>query len=201
MTESADLDRIAADIGRAATSVRRASSSKRHLLWMPGSLVVAVASADYCGLIVHIRPKLADPQAASFDAEEGARDLLERDDDDPTEQIPQARKLASKRRSRNGETFRLSVGVMCEGVLHWFVDDADWFAEFETEAEALKEELDEARAESEQRSSARKATELWLAERRTRLAPLIKQLMADPRFSGPKVGVAKRTALAEDAFP
>ena len=164
MTESADLDRIAADI-RAVTK-----ECDALIVEAPPPLdarvpVVAVASADYCELIVHIRPKLVYLQVASFDAEEGARDLLERDDDDPTE-IPQARKLASKWRSRNGETFRLSVGVMCEGVLHWFVDDADWFAEFETEAEALKEELDEARAESEQRSR-EESDRALAAERRT----------------------------------
>ena len=45
------------------------------------------------------------------------------------------------------------------------------------------------------------ATQRVAAEGKKQLAPKIKQLMADPRFSASKVGVAKRTVLAEALFP
>lgn len=38
-------------------------------------------------------------------------------------------------------------------------------------------------------------------EERTKLSSFVKQLISDPRFSAAKVGVAKRTLLAETLFP
>jgi hypothetical protein len=81
---------------------------------------------------------------------------------------------------------------MCDGVLHGIVEDADWLGEFETEVEALAEDIERAREERKRKAE---------AAEKGRLAPHIQQLMADPRFSGPKVGVAKRTVLAEMLFP
>ena len=198
MTESVDLDRIATDI-RAVAKECGALIVEAALPLETKAPVVAVASADFPDLIRHVRPKLVYLLVASFDAEEGTREVLEREDDNPIE-LPRITKFSSKWRSRNGKTFRVAVGVMCEGILHWLVEDTDWFAEFETEAEALKQELDEAREEREEKS--REQSERALAvERREQFAPLIKQLIADPRFSGPKVGVAKRTVLAQTLFP
>ena len=56
---------------------------------------------------------------------------------------------------------------MCEGVLHWLVEDADWFAEFGTEADALKDELDEAREERDDRNR-EESDRALAAERRMR---------------------------------
>ena len=39
------------------------------------------------------------------------------------------------------------------------------------------------------------------AEERNRLSQYVEKLKSDPRFSAPKVGVAKRTTLAEALFP
>ena len=39
------------------------------------------------------------------------------------------------------------------------------------------------------------------AEAKKRLGPMVDLLMADVRFAGPKVGNAKRTALAGSLFP
>ena len=62
----------------------------------------------------------------------------------------------------------------------------------QTDIEEHGEETDRLREERERRQE---------AEAKKRLDPFVKKLMADPRFSGPKVGRAKRQALAEEMFP
>ncbi len=199
MAESIELDRIVTEVRAVAEQCGALILEAALPLETKVVPIVVLASADFPNLIRHVRPRLIYLVSAPFDADDGALEALEVEDDNPPE-LPRIKKFASKWHYRDGQTFRVVVGVMCDGVLHGLIEDADWFADFESEAEALLEELQQTREEREQKNREESERKL-AAEQRKRLAPHIKRLMADPRFSAPKVGVAKRTALAEALFP
>lgn len=113
--------------------------------------------------------------------------------------------LTSRNFQRNGsiamgQSSRLILGLMADGVLHGIVETADWFDDFEEEADVLVNvRADEERATFDREQEAeRKQRE---ADEKKRLAPIIKKLIADPRFVAPKISAAKRMALAETLFP
>ena len=157
---------------------------------------VPVATMDgsvFSNLVKHVRPRLIYLVVVAFDAGEDTEVALEvQDEEESILSSPPVKKFVAKWRHRDGQTCRVALGLMCDGVLHGNIQDADWHAEFEEAAEALEAELAGAREEATQRVA---------AEGKKQLAPKIKQLMADPRFSASKVGVAKRTVLAEALFP
>lgn len=199
MTESVDLDRIATEVRAVAKECGALivetvlSLETRHVP------VAAVPATEFVSLIRHIRPRLVYLVVASFDAIEDAEVALDVDAESPDEGS-RAKEFAAKWHDRNGQSSRLVIGVMCDGVVHGAIETVDWFDVFDSESVALKEELEEARAEREERDleESEQATAIG---QRNRIAPLVKKLIADPRFSASKVGVAKRTVLAQALFP
>lgn len=196
MTESADLVRIADQV-RAAAEACGAMVVDAILLIEPQSVpVAAVNGFDFPALVKHLRPRLVYLSVASFDA----HDCIEAALEGASQADPEFRELLSASSKRNGEIFRVALGVMGDGVLHGIVEVADWFEEFEAKVEILIDVHNEAVArtfEKDQEAERSKAD----AEEKKRLAPHIKKLVADPRFSAPKVSLAKRIALAETLFP
>ncbi|MGO6943184.1 hypothetical protein [Rhizobium johnstonii] len=84
--------------------------------------------------------------------------------------------------------------------MHGIVETADWFDDFEEEAEALADvRADEFRAEFDREQEAERQQRE--DDEKRRLAPIVKKLVADPRFVAPKISAAKRITLAETLFP
>lgn len=198
MTESVDLDRIAAEVRVVAKECGALVVEVALSLETNSVPVAAVAASEFCGLVRHIRPRLIYLVVASFDAGDDTEAALGTDEESPHDSS-HIKEFVSRWRYRDGQTSRVALGVMGDGVLHGLIEDADWISDFDSEIEALQEELAQFRAEREQKSREDGERKL-AAEQRKRLAPFIKQLIADPRFSGPKVGIAKRTVLAEALF-
>lgn len=158
------------------------------------SIAVPVDAAEFVELVRHIRPRLIYLVATPFDAEEEAFTEIGLDDqdDDWIHEQKALIALVKRWRRRDGETCRLGFGLMYDGVFHGIVEDADWLSDFEEEIEAVKESVERDRQE-------RLAKEE--SERKKKLATKVRTLIADSRFTAPKVGVAKRTALARVLFP
>jgi hypothetical protein len=191
MSESFDLDRIVTEV-RAAAKECDALIVEAIASVDTGTVpVAAIVASRFPSLIKHVKPRLIYLVASPFDAGDETLAALEVEDDSFLERSS-IKKLISRWRYRNGQTCRVVLSVMCDGVMHGILEEADWLAEFEGEVQDLMEELEQAREDGERKLD---------AEEKKRLAPQVKRLMADPRFSAPKVGVAKRTALAEALFP
>jgi hypothetical protein len=158
------------------------------------AVAVAVEAAGFAALVRHIRPRLVYLVTTTFDAKEEAISEIELDDQDEDwiREQKALKALVKQWRSRDGETCRLGLGLMCDGILHGIVEEADWLSDFEEEIEAVKESVERDRQE-------RLAKEE--SERKKKLAAKVRMLIADTRFTAPKVGIAKRTALARVLFP
>ena len=193
MSETIDLERTVTGVRTAAKECSALIIEATLVIETSAVPVVAIAASEFPGVIKHLRPRLIYLFVSPFDAGDEALAALDVEDEEESylESAP-IKKLISKWRHRHGQICRVSLGLMGDGVLHVSVEEADWFAEFEDETRTLTEAVEQAREEQEQKLR---------TEERKRLLPMIKQLMADSRFSGPKVGVAKRTALAESLFP
>jgi len=191
MSESFELDRIVIEVQAVAKECGALIIEAALSLETNTVPVAAVAASEFPSLLRHVRPKLVYVVAAAFDAGDDTLIALEVEDESLLERS-RIKKFVSSWRQRDGQTSRVALGLMCDGVLHGTIEDVDWLADFESQAETLVEELERVREERERKSE---------AEEKKRLAPLVDELMSDPRFSGPKVGAAKRTALAEALFP
>jgi hypothetical protein len=191
MTGSADLDKCADDIRAAAHAC---GAMIVHSIINPENVATTrVDSADFPELIAHLRPRLVYLAPTQFDAHEEA-------DEQVALGTASAKRFLEKWKAHKGQTCRMVIAVMADGVLHCVVETTDWLDDFEEEAEALAEAQREAlNAEFEraQEAEARKAE----AEEKKRLAPYIKKLAADPRFLAPKISAPKRLTLAEALFP
>jgi hypothetical protein len=189
MSEDFSLDQIVANARAAASDC--GAMIVEAIVSLESIPVAAVTSSEFPRLIAHVKPKLVYVSTTTFDAREQIMDALGTDDETSLDH-GSSKKLISAWRSRNGETCRIVLALMCDVVLHVLVQDAEWFADFEAAAEALSAELDTLQQEIDQKGR--------IAER-NKLSSYVKQLIADPRFSAAKVGVAKRTVLAEALFP
>ncbi|TAT70061.1 hypothetical protein [Rhizobium ruizarguesonis] len=193
MTESIDLDRMAEEVRKAAEEcgamVLKSILGSEHLA------AVAVDGDTFPSLIKHIRPRLIYKVLVEFDATDEVAAHFEEEEPDSD-----LRKLATKWKPKNGQSARLILGLMADGVLHGTVETADWYGDFEDEAEELEEaRADEFRATFEREQEAEDARRE--TEEKKRWAPYVKKLTADERFNGPKISAAKRTTLAEALFP
>src|SRR5260221_4140538 len=191
MSESFELDRIVTEVRAAARECDALIVESMLSAETRAVPVATVVGSGFPSLVKHVRPRLIYLVASAFDAGNETLAALEMEDDRLLERSG-IKKFISRWRYRDGQTCRVVLSVMCDGVMHGIAEEADWFADFESEAETLVEELERAREDDERKLE---------AEEKKRLNPQIKQLMADPRFSAPKVGVAKRTALPEALFP
>jgi hypothetical protein len=187
--ESVEIDKAIAEVRAAAGE--SGTLILETLLSLDGVEIptAAVPSTDYPSLIRHIKPKVIYLFVTTFDAAEELEASLE---DEDALKMPRAKKLIADWRSRNGETSRMVVSAMCDGILHGILEEADWLSDFEEQVETLAAELEEMAEENERKMQ---------AESQKKLSAKVKKLMADARFNGPKVGVAKRTTLAESLFP
>lgn len=181
------------------TILRAAADAGAHVVEATLSLddaKVPVAGIDgekLVALIRAVRPRIVYCASIPFDA--GAQILNDLFGDDADEALlnrPRVKKLVAKWRPNDGQAAQGSAAVVVDGVVHGLVLDAPWYAEFEADIEAHGEETGRLRDERDRRAE---------AEAQKRLDPFVKALLADPRFSGPKVGRAKRLALAQDLFP
>ncbi|MBY3575420.1 hypothetical protein HFN65_31270 [Rhizobium laguerreae] len=193
MTESTDLDRMAEEVRRAAEEcgamVLNSILASEHLA------AVAVKGDTFPALIRHIRPRLIYMVLTKFDPiDEGAADFKE-------DELDRAlKKLADKWKARDGQSSRLILGLMADGVLHGIVETVSWFDDFEEEAEALTEaRAEEFRAAFERDQDAERARRE--TEEKERWAPYVKKLTSDARFNAPKISAPKRMTLAESLFP
>ncbi|MGX5733892.1 hypothetical protein [Bosea thiooxidans] len=189
MIESTDLDKTAADIRAAAEAC--GALILDTVVSAENLPTAAVRAADFGTLVAHLRPRLVYLIKTPFDAREEAQTLIA---------TGGAKKFLSKWNARSGETCRCVVGVMADGVLHYVAETAGWFDEFEDEAEALADEQREAMRDELNRAQEAEARQAD-SEEKKRLAPIIKRLLADPRFLASKVSASKRLALAEALFP
>lgn len=155
--------------------------------------VAGIDADDLAALIRAVRPRVIYCTSIPFDAGvQIGEDLFGDDADEALLERPRVRKLVSKWRSRDGQTAQVSAVAVVDGVMHGLLVQARWYDDYEADIEAHGEETDRLRGERDRRAE---------AEAKKRLDPSVKKLMADPRFSGPKVGRAKRLALAEEMFP
>ncbi len=190
MSEDVSLDQIVANVQAAASDCNTmiVEAIVEHSAKIP---IVAVTSSEFTFLITHLRPKLIYVSSTKFNSREQVMEALD-EEDETSLNLSSSKKLVSTWRSRNGETCRIILALMYDAVLHVLVEEAKWFADFEVAADALSEEVEEIGQES---------TRKVRIEERTKLSSFVKQLISDPRFSAAKVGVAKRTLLAETLFP
>jgi hypothetical protein len=189
MSEDFSLDQIVTNARAAASDC--GAMIVEAFVSLDSIPVAAVSSSEFPRLIAHVKPKLVYVSTTMFDAREQIMDALETDDETSLGH-GLSNKLISAWRSRNGETCRINLALMCDAVLHVLVQEAEWFADFETAAEALSAEMETLQQEIDRKGQ--------IAERNKR-SSYVEQLIADPRFSAAKVGVAKRTVLAEALFP
>ena len=191
MTSSSDLDKTADAIRAAALQFD--AMVVNSIVNPENAATTRVESAAFPQLIAHLRPRLVYLLPTPFDAQQES-------DEQVSLGSASAKRFLEKWKAYDGQTCRLVIAVMAEGVLHCVVETTDWLDDFEEEAEALAEAQREAlNAEFEraQEAEARKAE----AEEKKRLAPYIKKLAADPRFLAPKISAPKRLTLAEALFP
>lgn len=193
MTDSADLDKMADAIRAAAADC--GAMILETTLSAEGIAAVAIDGDAFPDLVNHLKPRLIYLLLTKFDSKEEVSDHFELEDLDPT-----LKKLAGKWKSRNGQTSRLVVGLVADGVLHGIVETADWFDEFEDELETLSNaRADEASAAFDRQQEAERLKRE--ADEKKHLARITRALLADLRFSASKVSAAKRLALAEALFP
>ena len=191
MQEPEDLNRIIADVRYAATkagSLVVESGFSVERVTLP---VVSIDTTAFADLISKIKPRIVYLRPLLFDVAEAIEESVEVESETVLGQPP-IKKLHTKWKARDGQAFRVFIAFVIESVVHVAVEDANWFEDFESELEGLSEFV-EAHLEAESRSSAVAELE--------RIRPMVTQLRSDPRFSGPKVGVAKRTILAKALFP
>ncbi|MCJ2074479.1 hypothetical protein MKK68_02230 [Methylobacterium sp. E-016] len=105
---------------------------------------------------------------------------------------PRVRKLVTKWRARDGQTAQVVATVVVDGVIHGLLVQPTWYEEYEADIEAHGKEAERLQDERDRRAE---------ADAKARLGPLVRKLMADPRFTAGKVGRAKRLTLAEALFP
>lgn len=193
MTESTDLDRMAKDV-REATEAYGAMILET-ILASENLPAVAVDGDTFPSLVKHLRPALIYMLLTKFNAKEEVEAHLEAEELDCD-----ARSLVAKYRDKDGLSSRLVLGLMADGILHGIVETADWFNEFDIEADELMEARLQARSEAFAQMQEADA-KIRETEEKKRLAPFVKKLTADPRFLAPKISAAKREALAEALFP
>jgi len=186
--DSADIDRIVNDVKEAAAECGALLLEAVLPIEGRGGFIAVVAGSDFPKLIRHAKPKIVYLITTSFDA---AEELMEGFEDDDVAAHPQAKRIIATWSSRNGQISRMASVLVCDGILHRAIEQTDWVEEFEGEVEQFANDMIE-KAEID-------AVELQAANEKT-VATKAKQLMADPRFSGPKASIAKRTALAEELF-
>jgi hypothetical protein len=193
MTESVDLDRMTNEVRAAAEDC--GAMILESILASENLPAVAVDGDTFPSLVRHLKPRLIYMILTEFDAKEEVAAYFEEDELDTG-----LKKLATKWTNRNGKSSRLILGLMADGVMHGIVETADWFDDFEEEAEALEEvRADEMKTEFDREQVAERQRRE--ADERKRLAPIVKKLVADPRFIAPKISAAKRITLAETLFP
>lgn len=193
MTDSSDLDRMAKEVRAAAEAC--GAMILESILASENLPAVAVDAYTFPALIKHLRPRLIYMVVTTFNANEEVAAHFEVDELDAG-----LKKLATKWTSHNGQSSRLIVGLMSDGVLHGTVEMADWFYDFEEEADALANvRADEDRAAFDREQEAERQQRE--ADEKKRLAPIVKKLVADPRFVAPKTSNVKRVTLAETLFP
>ena len=156
---------------------------------------VGLPADQFPTLIKHLKPRLIYMLLLSFDALDTVKSHFEVEELDDI-----SRKFAEKWMNRDGQSAQLVLGMMVDGVLHGLLETADWFDEFEEEAEQLEAaRAERLRAKFDQiQQDERNQRE---AEEKKRLAPIVKKLLADPRFTTAKISAAKRLTLAETIFP
>lgn len=191
--EERDVDAMIATVRTAA------AEAGSHVLDVVLSLndakipVAGIDADDLAALIRAVRPRVVYCTLIPFDAgEQVLADPFGDDADEDLLERPRVRKLVSKWRSRDGQTAQVSAVAVVDGVMHGLLVQPSWYDEYEAEIEEHGKETDRIRDERDRRTE---------AEAKKRLDPFVEKLIADPRFSGPKVGRAKRLALAEEMFP
>ncbi|WP_105433015.1 hypothetical protein [Neorhizobium sp. T6_25] len=195
MTESADLDRMEKDVRQAAGGV--GAMILETVLASDNLPAVAVDGVTFAALVQHLRPRLIYMMITTFTA---AEDVAVHFDVHEDELDRDLKKLATQWASKDGQSSRLALGLMADGILHGVVETADWFSDFEAEAdevaEARHQEQEDAFTKLQEQERSRRE-----ADEKKRLAPLVKKLLADPRFTASKISAAKRLSLAEMVFP
>ncbi|MEA1834079.1 hypothetical protein U8607_18475 [Methylobacterium durans] len=188
-----DIDGMVATVCAAAAE---AGSHVVEVVLTFNDAKIPVASIDannLAALIRAIRPRLVYCASIPFNAgDQVLTDLFGDDADEALLDRPRVKRLVAKWRSRDGHTAQASAVVVADGVMHGLLVEAPWYGEYEADVGAHSEETDQLRNERERRIE---------AEAKKRLDPLVKRLMADTRFAGPKVGHSKRLALACELFP
>lgn len=193
MTESADLDRMAKEVRAAAEEC--GAMILENILASESLPAVAVDGDTFPSLVKHLKPRLIYMVLTTFDAKEDVAAHFEVEELDRD-----LKKLATKWKAKDGQSARLVLGLMADGVLHGIVETADWFDEFDIEADELalarQQEQDDAFARLKEAEARDRE-----AEEKKLLAPMVDKLLADPRFNAPKISVAKRLTLAGTLFP
>jgi len=157
------------------------------------SLSATVTYPEFLAILAHMKPRLVYVSVERFDAALSTRLSFEIEDDEAgTLDFPAVKRFMAQWGHRDGEVYRILLGLMADGVFHTVVKEAEWLAKFDEEADSVFEE-------AEREAEAQRAGEIRL--KTEKLDVLVKQLIADPRFSGPKVGIAKRQTLARALFP
>lgn len=143
MSETSELDLFVADIRAAAKEsgalvIEAPLEADRDIA--PSAVIEA---GDAGALVRHVRPRLVYLMAAPFDAGDELLDAFE-DAEESDLDRPEVKKLVAKWRKRDGQTCRVAFSLVCDGVIHDVIEEAGWLAEFESEAEDLAIELEEA---------------------------------------------------------
>ncbi|ACM35479.1 MULTISPECIES: hypothetical protein [Rhizobium/Agrobacterium group] len=193
--ESSELDEIAENV-RAASE--RCGSMILETVPAHDALPSVVIDANrFPALIEHLKPRLVYMILTTFDGREDVAAAL---DVDAEELDRDEKKLADKWTKHNGQTSCLGLGVMHDGIVHAVIVKPDWFEEFEEETEVFRsarhDAINAAFARHQEKERAQRE-----ADEKNRLGPVVKKLVADPRFNAPKISAAKRLALAETIFP
>jgi hypothetical protein len=141
VSENSELDQIVSDVRAAAKEcgaliIESALSGDRDTV--PSA---SVDGSEFPALIRHVRPRLVYLAAAEFDAGDDLLDAIEEEDETILD-IPAVKKVVTKWRARDGQTCRVALAVMADGVIHDIIEDADWLAEFESEVEDLVEDIE-----------------------------------------------------------
>ena len=153
--------------------------------------IAAVDAEIFPELVEFIKPKLVYISPMIFDVASLVRKSLDTDENALLSD-QEEKKLISKWRKHDGSTCGVSLELVFDGVIHGAVERVNWLTNFENETKLLVEEIEHMRLHDEREQTVN--IKLQLSEN-------VKQLMADPRFSSSRVGIAKRTTLAEALFP
>lgn len=121
MTKSTDLDKIAYEARNVATSCGAMILDTVLSLEQTSLPVAHVGIKDFTALVRHIQPRIAYIFTPKFSAKQYILEYIESD------QIPSghAKNIIAKWSKNDGETFRVALGVIGDGVLHGLVDEAD----------------------------------------------------------------------------